>query len=131
MPGFIPPALAAAWELCSRDLPLRTVHEVAIGVSAIEMAGTPNMPQACEAWMGNQVVSSRQRLEGRGARLVHRELVKVNGYQGIDLVWQGERQPSGASTTYTRLVAAGNRIYELTEAALVNRPRSGLAIPAA
>lgn len=24
--GFIPPALAAAWEQCSRDLPLRTVH---------------------------------------------------------------------------------------------------------
>jgi cyanophycinase-like exopeptidase len=89
-------------------------YEVAFGVSAIEMAGRPNTPQAREAWMGNQVVSLRQRLEGRGARLVHRELVKVNGYQGIDLVWQGERHSSGASTTYTRLVAAGNRIYELT-----------------
>jgi len=26
LPGFLPPALAAAWEVCSRDLPLRTVH---------------------------------------------------------------------------------------------------------
>lgn len=89
-------------------------YEVAFGVSAIEMAGRPNTQQAREAWMGNQVNSLRQRLEGRGARLVQTELVTVSGHQGIDLVWQGERHSSGTSTTYTRLVAAGNRIYELT-----------------
>lgn len=89
-------------------------YEVAFGVSAIEMAGRPNTQQAREDWMGNQVISLRQRLEGRGARLVHTELVTVSGHQGIDLVWQGERHSSGTSTTYTRLVAAGNRIYELT-----------------
>jgi hypothetical protein len=45
---------------------------------------------------------------------VRAQQLSVNGQPAIDLVWQGERYSSGSSTTFTRLVVAGNRIYELT-----------------
>lgn len=89
-------------------------YEVAFGLLATEVEGTPRTQAYREGWLTSQVQSLRSRLEGRGATLVRAKRLSVNGQQAVDLVWQGERHSSGASTTFTRLVVAGNRLYELT-----------------
>lgn len=89
-------------------------YEVAFGLLATEIDGNPKTQAYREGWMANAMQSLRRRLEGRGATLVKVKQLTVNGQQALDLVWQGERHSSGASTTFTRLVVAGNRLYELT-----------------
>jgi hypothetical protein len=89
-------------------------YEVAFGLLATEVEGNPKTKQYREGWMANQVQSLRNRLEGKGATLVRAQQLTVHGQQAVDLVWQGERHSSGTSTTFTRLVVAGNRLYELT-----------------
>lgn len=61
LPGLLPPALAAAWEQCSRDLPLRPVHVDGPGGELWLEQGGP----ALQARLGRTFADPalRQRLE--------------------------------------------------------------------
>lgn len=89
-------------------------HEVAFGLLVTEITGNPRTSTFREGWMNSQIASLRSRLERNGAKLVSANRLTVNGHPAVDLVWQGEEHSSGASTTFTRLAVAGNRLYELT-----------------
>lgn len=89
-------------------------YEVAFSLSVVEISGFPTNAKNQEGWLQNQVQFWRNKLEQEGGgRLISAKEITVNGHKGVELAWQGERHQSGSSSTFVRIIVAGNRMYEL------------------
>lgn len=89
-------------------------YEVAFSLSVVEISGFPTDAKNQQGWLQNQVQFWRNKLEQEGGgRLISAKEITVNGHKGVELAWQGERHQSGSSSTFVRIIVAGNRMYEL------------------